>query len=598
MSEAGGEIPQQQVPKLSKIEGYQAFKPDRVTSREAVMALSAQVTANPELHRQVAENPYSAKAQTLIAERFGDQDPSDVVRAVIFAEPEGIYEQEHKMNPLAEQKERLYRQIDTSADMLVNLSRYVNTHVQELWTMSPERIYQTLSQEAFGTTNPKDVETDYAQSQRRGFRLGIVNFIEGIAKLKPHADAFATDAKGTAQEILGKDLSGDVKVESLPVGFVMYLNENDFAKALEKRNMNVGNIYGVVLHEEEVSSDLDGRVVLVKTGSPDEQGTRNHEVEHMVFHTFLQEESSEFFVEPLLQARNVEDYRKVASQFKKSIHAQGRDEILAYMYNNNVDELSFGSLNIDRKIANLNPLWGHLWRDNNLTPSEKTEVYLSFREQTVLAVEQLRRYQWVKDALFKEAGKEGSSLTREKVQALVEFTPVDQVGRLSRYLGFTEANVEQQYQDYQKRDAEGWKDFLARLPVSSEDPTVKTRESMREAFEAEVTSGRKGLLPGLLQEIQTTQDEAIVGFNVDIIAEMVYAQIHSLSFAELDEIQRTLKEVLVKRGETQVGAEDQITKIIRNIIDGPIKMEHVDFVHNPPEWLNKEQETTESTEKI
>jgi hypothetical protein len=596
MSETGGEIPQQQEPKLSKIEAFQAYKPARATSREAVIGLSTQITANPELHRQVAENPYSQQAQTAIAgdEQLRTANPSDVVRAIILAEPEGKYDVAFKTLPPEQKKEKLYQQIDSSADMLMRLSQHVNKHMQEFWTMTPEQMYTRLTEVAFDTADPQKVEEVYAQSQRRGFRLGIVNFIEGMSQFRPYQEGFTTNVKGTAQKILGNELQGTVKVESLPVGFVLYLEENDFVKVLEKRDRDSGKVIGTVLHEEEVSPDLAKKIVLIKTGSEDQQGTRDHEVEHLVFRNFLQDESTHLEQE-VLQATTVEEHRKAAKQFKKSLQSQGKNEILAYTLNDNKYGLTFSELGIDGRIAYLNFLWSDLWRGDTLSPAEKTEVYQLYREQTVLAVEQLRMYEWMKDALFVAAGKEGASLTKEKVQALLELTPVDQAARLGRYLGFTEEEAGQQYQDHKKEEADRFKNFVSTMPASSDDPSVNTWETMHKALEVDVETGRKGFIPAILHAVQTTQNEVILKQGVDVITKMVFSQLHTLSFAELDEVQSTLESVLVKRELAQVSGEDKISTTIRALINGPIAHEHVDFVNNPPEWLKKEQETAETT---
>ena len=73
------------------------------------------------------------------------------------------------------------------------------------------------------------IQAQYALSQRRGFRLGIANFLEERGILSPYRLESSADPKAFAEKYLKNTFTGNVTIEQLPIGLVIYLDEQDYA---------------------------------------------------------------------------------------------------------------------------------------------------------------------------------------------------------------------------------------------------------------------------------------------------------------------------------------------------------------------------------
>lgn len=150
-----------------------------------ISALSWNIATEPRLYRELAVNPHSPHALKVISERFPDTNSDEVIKAVILAEPEGLYDRNFNKLSKDEQKIELGKQVDIT---VVNkkLVLYFRQHLTEIGSISKALLYKKLSKIVFGTNDIKEIELKYSQSQRKDFRLLIVNFIEDIQGFESH----------------------------------------------------------------------------------------------------------------------------------------------------------------------------------------------------------------------------------------------------------------------------------------------------------------------------------------------------------------------------------------------------------------------------
>jgi LPXTG-site transpeptidase (sortase) family protein len=147
------------------------------SSPKSVQALSWGIATEPELYWELASNPYRPHALQIISERFPGVGSTDVIRAVIFAEPEGKYDRNFTLLLVDQQEEELRKQKDTTAGIDRRLIQYLEEYAKALRQLPKEILYDSLSKFVFGTNDIKEIEERFSQGQRRSFKLTIVNFI-------------------------------------------------------------------------------------------------------------------------------------------------------------------------------------------------------------------------------------------------------------------------------------------------------------------------------------------------------------------------------------------------------------------------------------
>lgn len=145
-------------------------------------ALSWKIAAEPSLYWKLVLNPYSSQALQIMSERFPNDYVSDVVVAVISAEPEGRYDRDFLHLP-AEQKEvELYKQKDITAAVSKRLESYFKENARDLKKLPKEVIYDILFEVVFGKNDSRQIELLYSQRQRLDFKLSIINYVEALQK--------------------------------------------------------------------------------------------------------------------------------------------------------------------------------------------------------------------------------------------------------------------------------------------------------------------------------------------------------------------------------------------------------------------------------
>lgn len=160
-----------------------------------ILALSSGIATRPKLYRELAPNPYSAKALQIISEKLPDSNITDIIRAVIYAEPEGMYDWNFNQLPKEQQEEDLSKQKNNSTEIYKRLAQNAEKYALEFKQLPKEFVYDCLSRVVFETTNIKEIEQKYAQKQRREFKLLIIDFIEGTKEKNWQSDPRSFDEK-------------------------------------------------------------------------------------------------------------------------------------------------------------------------------------------------------------------------------------------------------------------------------------------------------------------------------------------------------------------------------------------------------------------
>jgi len=158
--------------------GRQADNEKKITNDKHILALSWNIATDPKLYRELAPNPYSHEALKVISEKFPDESITDVIRAVILAEPEGIYDRNFRQLGKIAQREELREQKERTNAINKHFVYYCKEHKKELRLLSKDVVYSILFLAIFEAIDTKEIEQRFAQEQRRDLKMAIVNFIE------------------------------------------------------------------------------------------------------------------------------------------------------------------------------------------------------------------------------------------------------------------------------------------------------------------------------------------------------------------------------------------------------------------------------------
>jgi LPXTG-site transpeptidase (sortase) family protein len=142
--------------------------------------LSWKIATEPSLYWRLAPNPFSPHALQLVAERFPNSSVSDVVVAVILAEPEGRYDRNFLHLPEDKREEELNKQNDTAFLVKQDLERYFNKNAKDLEKLAKDDVYGKLFEVVFGNSDLKQIELLYSQKNRIDLKLLIVNYVESL----------------------------------------------------------------------------------------------------------------------------------------------------------------------------------------------------------------------------------------------------------------------------------------------------------------------------------------------------------------------------------------------------------------------------------
>lgn len=156
----------------------------KTTIGKNVFALTWNIATEPRLYLQLAPNPYSSNSFKIISERFQDINISDVIQAVIWAQPEGEYDKNFKQLPPDRQESEFFRETHETSEITKHLNEFFIQYKHALSLLPDDLVYELLFKTAFKTSNLLEVEHRYAQNQKIGVKLLISDLISQTISLR------------------------------------------------------------------------------------------------------------------------------------------------------------------------------------------------------------------------------------------------------------------------------------------------------------------------------------------------------------------------------------------------------------------------------
>lgn len=157
-----------------------------------ILSISWNIATNPKLYRELELNPYSKHSQEIITKTFPKSNTQDVIKAVIYAEPEGRYDMNFKRFGTTLQLAELQKENEVTKSLNLKLIQYCKSHKKELRKLSQEFAYDLLCKLLFESRKSGVVEQKFGQSQRRVLKLAIIHAIEDLKR--PRSKHIATVA--------------------------------------------------------------------------------------------------------------------------------------------------------------------------------------------------------------------------------------------------------------------------------------------------------------------------------------------------------------------------------------------------------------------
>jgi len=397
-------------------------------------------------------NPRLTKVEAhQLQKRSSDPDnPYTTLRATIVAEGEGAYEQAFRELSAKEKHEKLCSQIESSAEMTVRIEKYIEGNLDKVDQMTDAELYKVLCRVAFETEDENEIKQKYALSQRRGFKLSIANFLEDRKKLNPYRIEAQTDPKAFAEKYLEEKFTGNVSVEQLPLGFVVYLDEEDFA-IFGSRDKSVKTIdsAGVALSGSFLPYELKEKIILINKGGIENgiktkekmASTLKHEVRHIIFNLF-HEQRNKIYTSikdakaDLLKCEIEQDYKVVSDMFFQTFIEEARDEIIAYFSQGRFDQ-TYSALRFNFYQYYMDYVKDVLSTKSDLPNDTKRTILDIFIKDRIKCLEQIRRMRLVSESMYKK----GDESQNDFSEALLRNTPGTKIHRLAKYTGFSEEDI-------------------------------------------------------------------------------------------------------------------------------------------------------------
>lgn len=427
---------------LTKIESHQ-FKRRSVRPDDELAQINYFRT-HPEQREMIVTNPLAVDIEEQIKNLFRNESKWSVLRAAILAEPDGYYEQTFSKLPSAEQRQRLYDQIDISAEITIRIQKYIENNLSNLDQVSDDELYKILYRTAFGTENEHEIQTKYALSQRRGFRMSIVNFLEERNKLSDFRRESSQNPKAFAEKCLKNQFTGNISIDQLPIGFIIYLDEQDYA-LIESDDKSPKSIptKGVTLSNDWLPDELQGKIILLNKGGKESgikteeelASTRRHEIRHILFREFHALQSKIYFSdarEAFLKCKTEQEYLNVSGRIYEDFVEKAKDEIIAYFSQGEFNE-SYEALRFNYYQGFIEEAAYALNQKTDLPEETKEAILESFTNDRKKCFNAIKRIRLVAERMYKQDDADQNDFA----EALLRNTPGTKIHRLAKYTGLT-----------------------------------------------------------------------------------------------------------------------------------------------------------------
>jgi hypothetical protein len=572
---------------LTKIEAHQAESRSIRPGDE--LAYIKFYQSHPEKRGAVLANPFSSDTSEQIKQTFGNENRWTVLRSAIIAEPEGTYEQNYRQLARAEQLEKLYDQIDSSAQMTIRIQKYIEENLSNLDNVSDEELYKELCRIAFTSDDESVIQAQYALSQRRGFRLGIANFLEERGILSPYRLESSADPKAFAEKYLKNTFTGNVTIEQLPIGLVIYLDEQDYA-LIESDDKSPKSIpsKGVTLSSDWLPQELQGKIILLNRGgnesgvktSDELDSTRGHEIRHIVFRDFHAQQSETYMSdtrEGLTRCKTEQDYRQVSEAIYEDFVEKAKDEIIAYFSQGKFDE-SYSALRFHQYQWHVEEAETALKQRTDLSEETKRAILESFSINRRKCFDTIKKVRLVAERIYKHPDKgalqrimigfglkkDETSHQNDIAEALLRNTPGTKIHRLARYTDLTEEDIRsgKAVKETDQKAIDGVTKLLT-VPAYYEEKwwsdASQARDQLRQQLPVES-------LPVLLEAVSKWSDKEWTSFWTEeaVLLTRDYIKVHGVPEADKPKIKQGMNKVLEKKEAKEF---EQSAKFAQEVLD-------------------------------
>jgi len=525
-------------------------------------------------------NPRLTKVEAhQLQKRSSDPDnPYMTLRSAIVAEGEGAYEQAFKELPAKDKHEKLCSQIESSAEITVRLEKYAEDNLDKVDQMTDEELYKVLCGVAFGTDDENEVEKRYALSQRRGFKLSIANFLEDRKNLNPYKIEAQTDPKAFAEKYLEEKFTGNVSVEQLPLGFVVYLDEEDYA-LFGSREKSVKTIRsdGLTISYSFLPEELKGKIVLIDKGGA-ENGIQfkgkmasilKHETRHILFKLFHEQQNKIYTSEEeeeilLSKCETEQDYKVVSNSLFQKFTEEARDEIIAYFSQGEFDE-SYSALRFNQYKYYIDDAKRVLSKRTGISKEIKRTILDIFIKDWIKCFETVRRMRFVAEGMYKQDDPEQNSFS----EALLRNIAGDKIYRLAKYTEFSEEDIKSN-KIIKEKDKEAI-DELSNIPSKperfDEDWWDKASQSMKKIKQQVPVEA----IPVLLSKISEWKEKEWGLYLTEEAVSLVryFTQLLGATNDEVEKIRQIMNDIVSLKIKDKEYREEsrELKKVAKEVLD-------------------------------
>lgn len=547
--------------------------------------------SHPEQRKIVLAHPFVKEMRGEADSVFAHESSWALLRSAILAEPEGTYEQIFAALPRKEQRQQLYDQIDSSAEMTIRIQKYIESHLSYFENSSDEDTYTLLCRIAFESVREDEIQLKYALSQRRGFRLSIVNFLEERNRLLAYRLESSANPKMFAEKYLQKAFHGDVVVESLPIGFIIYLDEQDYAR-FESDTESPQSIVssGVTLSSQSLPEALRGKFIVINKGgavtgstsSEELASTKRHEIRHMIFREFHAQQ--EFIRlhdirKVLKECGGEKDFLRVSQSIYEDFVEKAKDEIIAYFSHGKFDE-SFFALRFHQYQWYIKEAEWALARREDVPHGTKRTILHSFMNDRERCFKTIKGIKLVAERMYQQRDNQGlqkllvrfgfqkdtSAHRRDVAEALLRNTPGMKIYRLARYANL---NADENGIDGLIKEAE---DTVMRGISALHIPPVHyDRKWWDKASQARTQMKKElpiGSLPTLLKTVEAWGSRDWTSFWVEeaILLIKEYIRVHGITYADKQLILHTVTPFLMEIRRTKDEHFKEVIKFAKEVL--------------------------------
>lgn len=465
-------------PALTKVEAHQAQSRTSSLNDEKIRIEFFQ--QNPQIRKDLIVEPFSDLSRKSVEKVPCSKNAYAVLRSAILSEPDGTYEQTFNKLPRTEQSQKLYDQIDSSAEITIRIQKYIEDNLFGIDKIPDKDLYKVLCQVAFTTADETEIQTKYALSQRRGFRLSIANFLEDRNKLSVYRLESSTDPKAFARKYLKQKFAGNISIEQLQTGFIIYLDGKDYAliDSDDKKNPKSISSSGCTLfYRYWLPQELQGKIILLNRGgketgiktSEELTKTRNHEIRHLVFMEFHDQQNLMVFdaKDALTKCKTEQDYQRVSEMIYEYFVEGAKDEIIAYFSNGQLNG-NYSALRFNQYQMSIKKAEKALNKRKDMSAETKIKILETFINNQKKCFETIRRMRFVTERMD-EQSKQGL-LDHDKAEALLRNTPGVKIHRLAKYTGLTadEIKCDRAIKENDRQIIDGLKSSLT-IPENSDE---------------------------------------------------------------------------------------------------------------------------------